>query len=238
MGEAVTVDAAFSPEECETILAAAVGLERQEGGIGGVGVTNHARRATTQWLPRDLPEFSWVYERVINVTLKANGEAWGFERIEGTESIQISTYSSAVAGYYNWHADTTLAGDTAEIRNRVLSASVQLSSPEQYTGGGLEVRGSAPAAKTQGAMIVFPSYLMHKVHPVESGERVSLVMWFLGKEEKFWAHGEHAYKENLKDEPEFLPASACALLSSHRRVATDLSAPVADDATDLSRCAC
>lgn len=205
MGESVTLSNAFTPEECETIRAAAAGLESREGAIGGVGVTNHARRATTQWLPRD--EFEWVYDRVINVTLDANAQAWGFEHVEEAESIQISTYSGDVAGYYNWHADTSMSGDTAAIRNRILSASVQLSAPDQYTGGELEVRGNAPAAVTQGAMIVFPSYLLHKVHPVETGKRVSLVMWFLGKEEKFWAHGEHFYKENLKVDPDFVSAS-------------------------------
>ena len=178
MGETVTRLNAFTEEECEAILTAAAGLEAGEGGIGGVGMANHARRATTQWLPRDGPEFGWVYDRVINVTLGANAEAWRFDHIEGTESTQISTYSSDVQGYYNWHADTSMSGDTAEIRKRILSASVQLSGPQQYTGGELEVRGSAPAAATRGAMIVFPSYLLHKVHPVKTGQRVSLVMWF------------------------------------------------------------
>ena len=214
MGEAVTRPAAFSADECEAILAAAATLESQEGGIGGVGVTNHARRATTQWLPRELPEFAWVYDRVINVTMDANAEAWHFDHIEGTESIQISTYSSDVHGYYNWHADTSMSGDTPEIRKRILSASVQLSSPEQYTGGELEVRGSAPAATTQGAMIVFPSYLLHKVHPVKTGQRVSLVMWFLGTADRFWAHGEHSYKESLRIDPNFLPASESSRINN------------------------
>ena len=107
-----------------------------------------------------------------------------------------------------------MSADTPEIRQRILSASVQLSNPDQYTGGELEIRGSAPADTTQGAMIVFPSYLLHKVHPVESGKRVSLVMWFLGKTERFWKHGEHSYKENLRIEPDFLPASESAPVNS------------------------
>ena len=31
-----------------------------------------------------------------------------------------------------------------------------------------------------GYMIVFPSFLAHKVEPVTEGERISLAMWFWG----------------------------------------------------------
>lgn len=138
MMEAITQAEAFTPEECNMILAAAATLESRDGAIGGVGVSSHARRASTRWLKKD--DFGWVYERVVNISMATNGEAWGFERIDGAESIQISAYESAVSGYYNWHADTSMSGDTVAIRRRVLSASVQLTDPAEYTGGELEVR--------------------------------------------------------------------------------------------------
>ena len=40
----------------------------------------------------------------------------------------------------------------------MLSASVQLSAPEDYTGGELELAGLGRAATDQGAMVIFPSY--------------------------------------------------------------------------------
>ena len=103
-----------------------------------------ARRASTQWLKRE--DFGWVYDRVVNITMATNAEAWGFERIDGAEAIQISTYDSAVKGYYNWHADTSMSGDTVDIRRRVLSASVQLTDPADYTRGDLEVKDSDSAS--------------------------------------------------------------------------------------------
>lgn len=53
-------------------------------------------------------------------------------------------------------------------------------------------------------MIIFPSYLLHKVHPVVTGTRVSLVMWFHGAEMDFWKHGEHAYQVSFQWNPDFL----------------------------------
>ena len=38
----------------------------------------------------------------------------------------------------------------------------------------------AKELKNQGDMIVFPSYLWHRVKPVTKGTRKSLVIWFIG----------------------------------------------------------
>ncbi len=51
---------------------------------------------------------------------------------------------------------------------------MQLSDPSDYTGGALEFP-NATATTARGAAIVFPSYTMHKVHPVTRGRRSSLV---------------------------------------------------------------
>ena len=94
----------------------------------------------------------------------------------------------------------------------MLSASVQLSAPEDYTGGELELAGLGHAAADQGAMVIFPSYMLHKVHPVRSGTRLSLVMWFLGSDQGFWHAAEHSYKQASLPVaegghgPEFIPA--------------------------------
>jgi PKHD-type hydroxylase len=38
--------------------------------------------------------------------------------------------------------------------------------------------------KTQGTLIIFPSYVLHEVMPVTKGERNSLVTWVTGKQFK------------------------------------------------------
>jgi predicted 2-oxoglutarate/Fe(II)-dependent dioxygenase YbiX len=70
---------------------------------------------------------------------------------------------------------------TAVIRK--LSCIVMLSSPCDYTGGGLVFYGNAQGQNRfrlqtkKGALIVFPSDMYHEVTPIISGTRLSLVMW-------------------------------------------------------------
>ena len=101
MLESVTLATAFSPQECADIAAASLALQRREGGVGGVGAQSHARRASTQWLPRDDEAFGWVYDRVVNLTVAANEGAWRLAAIDGAQDIQISSYKAEERGYYN-----------------------------------------------------------------------------------------------------------------------------------------
>ena len=54
--------------------------------------------------------------------------------------------------------------------------------------------------------------MLHKIHPVRSGARLSLVMWFLGSDQGFWHAAEHSYKQASRPVaegghgPEFIPA--------------------------------
>jgi PKHD-type hydroxylase len=77
-----------------------------------------------------------------------------------------------------WHTDF------AGIRPlRKLSISIQLSAPEDYEGGDLELlygHQPEPMARARGAFIVFPSFMLHRVTPVTRGTRWSLVAWILG----------------------------------------------------------
>ena len=98
--------------------------------------------------------------------------------------------------YYGWHCDSW----TEPYKNmhsnfngkvRKLSVSVSLNDSSQYSGGELEFdfRNRDPGLKTTvqceeikspGTVVVFPSFLWHRVKPVTKGTRYSLVMWNLG----------------------------------------------------------
>jgi PKHD-type hydroxylase len=59
--------------------------------------------------------------------------------------------------------------------------SVQLSEPDEYEGGELEfLNFEQPIPKDIGSLIVFPSYLVHRVNPVTRGLRRSMVSWISG----------------------------------------------------------
>jgi PKHD-type hydroxylase len=65
---------------------------------------------------------------------------------------------------------------------RKLSVIVQLTDPEEYEGCDLNLNvGSINTMKkTQGSVIVFPSYVLHQVTPITKGTRHSLVAWLAG----------------------------------------------------------
>ena len=76
-------------------------------------------------------------------------------------------------------------------RVRKLSVTVSLSDPKDYKGGDLEfdfrnhpLKSTNKLACTQikprGSIVVFPSFLWHRVKPVISGTRYSLVLWNIG----------------------------------------------------------
>ena len=78
-------------------------------------------------------------------------------------------------------------------KTRKLSVTVSLSDPDDYKGGNFEfcTQGQVNCTKTvvsrckeikpQGSIVVFPSFLNHRVTPVTKGTRYSLVLWYLGK---------------------------------------------------------
>ena len=67
---------------------------------------------------------------------------------------------------------------------------MNLSDPDDYEGGNLQFDLGPQAGddrlhtceeiRPRGSVIVFPSHVQHRVTPVTSGTRRSLVMWSLG----------------------------------------------------------
>jgi predicted 2-oxoglutarate/Fe(II)-dependent dioxygenase YbiX len=123
-------------------------------------------------------QYRWLYERVWSAALECNRLFFGVD-ISGVEgNIQLARYDSSDHGFYGWHTDF------ADIRPlRKISVSIQLSRPEDYDGGDLELMyGTEPTKldKTRGAFVAFPSFMLHRVTPVTRGTRWSLVAWILG----------------------------------------------------------
>ena len=96
--------------------------------------------------------------------------------------IQYTEYHASEGGKYDWHHDVHWEGDGPT--DRKLSLTVQLSDPADYEGGNFEFAACEQLpphyAKQRGTVVVFPSYLSHRVSPVTSGVRKSLVAWFHG----------------------------------------------------------
>lgn len=98
--------------------------------------------------------------------------------ISGMEPLQLLRYQ--VDDFYTWHTDWSPNNN----KKRKLSFSVQLSDPSTYEGGDLELfRGPETdlADRTQGVLTLFPSWTLHRVNRLSSGERWALVGWITGK---------------------------------------------------------
>jgi len=92
------------------------------------------------------------------------------------ERFQLASYTGK--GHFDWHSDL----GRSETSTRKMSLSVQLSDPATYEGGGLEFFGQDKLIlpRAIGTVIVFPSFLIHRVTPVMRGTRLSLVAWVHG----------------------------------------------------------
>ena len=200
-------------------------------------------------------QFDWVYERMRAHLALANEDKWGYGQLGEMEDIQIARYHSDRGGHYSWHPDASFANQYASAsagaaagstqqrfkgQNRLLSASVQLSLPEHYTGGDLQV-GSQNATRELGAVVVFPSYQLHRVYPVLSGERYSLVVWLHGEDVggDYWADAEQSYRGGTAEAEQLLASYSFArhnvlgaLYGSSGRLAE--AVPVYNKALDLN----
>jgi PKHD-type hydroxylase len=115
----------------------------------------------------------------------ANKNLFGFNIYENSKHAlcQYTEYDSEYNGHYNWHLDMFL--NNQNFNTRKISVSLQLSSSEEYEGGDLYFSDGKkieldPIAKTKGTVILFPSFVLHKVSPVTKGVRKSLVSWIEG----------------------------------------------------------
>jgi PKHD-type hydroxylase len=108
----------------------------------------------------------------------ANTETkWNFN-IQAFEPVQVARYTEH--GIHDWHADINMP--QMQGLQRKLSAVLLLNSPKEYEGGALEVKDGNPEAplKEAGDMIVFPSFVEHRVAPLLSGVRYSATCWASG----------------------------------------------------------
>ena len=83
-------------------------------------------------------------------------------------------------GHYDFHRDIGTGDEIMKARVNV--GILQLSSPSEYKGGVLQIKYQdqvIDVMKTKGMVTTFPIQLEHRVTPVTSGVRKTLIMWGL-----------------------------------------------------------
>ncbi len=175
----ISLTNALSPDECDRLISLIAAHHLKDAGLVRGTTAHNIRRAEIAWLD-DIPEASWVLERMISLTAQANREAFQFDLSDFGESPQVARYTAEREGHFDWHSDIG-AGNWAAKRK--LTIVVQLSDPTSYEGGTLELRPDSTvrqAPRDRGTAIVFPSFVLHRVTPVSQGTRWSLTLWSHG----------------------------------------------------------
>ena len=164
----------------------------------GDALNKDKRNSKNSWIPSHhwLGGFMWHYVQ------RANRENFLYDLkcIDG-ENMQYTQYGPGE--FYGWHNDAGISnqykpqtvGNRAEnLANdfvseniesvRKLSFVLQLSNPDDYEGGNLQLLdegdNSYIAPRKRGTVILFDSRTRHRVLPVKSGLRKSVVGWVVG----------------------------------------------------------
>ena len=178
-------------------------------GRGDDGHEEHrTRKSGVGWLDRNatLSDGKTVFDHITPIVRDVNAESFKFD-LNYHESYQFTIYT-APDEHYEWHCDGHFVPYSEEdckndpdIEERVggyrkLSYSLNLTDPNEYEGGHFEwcdaygvnplndperaVMRAPQSGREQGTLIVFPSFLYHRVTPVTHGRRHSLVGWIAG----------------------------------------------------------
>jgi PKHD-type hydroxylase len=185
---------------CDAIVKYGLQLKEQMAVTGGFG-NNKLNRDQIKDLKKKRDSNivwineNWVYKEIHPFIRQANINAgWNFQW-DWSESCQFTKYNKGQ--YYDWHCDSwerpyNQPNTMSHGRMRKLSVTLSLSDEKDYKGGELEFdfRNLDPDKKRntvickeirpKGSLVVFPSFVWHRVKPVKKGSRYSLVIWNLG----------------------------------------------------------
>ena len=115
-----------------------------------------------------------IYQQISYIVRKINDSMWGYS-YTGYEPFQYSEYK--IGDHFDWHIDQNQFTGT-EIRK--ISFSLGLSNKNEYEGGDLIIKSSDQENNyklDRGDIVVFPSWMLHKVTPITKGKRRVVVGW-------------------------------------------------------------
>lgn len=172
----------ISPSKCDEIIHRGLNLPAQEASIGfdNDHIDNSYRTSTIRWFYG--PDNQDIVNLIMHYATLANRESFGFDISVGAHEFQFTEYKSINKGKYDWHHDVWWQNPRAH--DRKLSVIIQLSDPSTYEGGDFEMGEPCDYSpikfKPRGSILVIPSFFRHRVTPVISGTRYSLVSWIDG----------------------------------------------------------
>ena len=192
-----TLPEIFTPEECNQIINTGLNdwkeeeakIQRDAGKeLKQNFVDDFDYRNTTLFIPPEPDE--WLFGKILGAIMNFNNHETGYKfDVSGlAEPPNLMRYQAAnidkhgKPGHYDWHMDV---GPGKVPSMRKISYTLILN-PDEYEGGelcfhiGRTLDEPFPGQDEAGSMIIFPSYLVHKVTHVTSGTRYAIVGWAHG----------------------------------------------------------
>jgi len=160
-------------------------IEMSDGqiGFGDKSAPNSQYRSSKiGWVNTYDARYQSIVSTIWNFGKLANRNAYAFD-IDFLNDIQYTHYYGSTNDKYDWHIDTFWGNGTPY--DRKISMVIQLSDPNDYEGGEFQfdpeiAQPNAEHLRQRGTVIAFPSFIRHRVTPVTSGTRKSLVAWIEG----------------------------------------------------------
>lgn len=173
----------LAPFECDALVASVEASAWRPGTVGRPEGADKAELRVRSCAAAPVGDLILV-ERIAQVAAWANDQLFGFrlDGLAGNDPPAILRYE--VGDHFAWHPDVGAEGTPAAARK--LSFTVQLSDPSSYAGGDLELAvhhltgTNVAGLRTQGTLLLFPSFLVHRIAPVTAGVRHAIVGWLHG----------------------------------------------------------
>lgn len=165
----------FTAEELDAIVQLGKTVELQKATTFGGQDDRNRNSFVSFFFPNEYT--NWIFHRLATAINDINKQFFQFDLTGMEQGLQFTRYT-APGEHYDWHIDKGYG-----TASRKLSLSVQLTDPDEYKGGELELMFGRKAQKVprqRGLVSFFPSYVLHRVRPVTQGTRHSLVAWISG----------------------------------------------------------
>jgi PKHD-type hydroxylase len=182
-------DDAFTEDELNDIENYCETFDKEAGKVfdtdeSYVGV----RKSKIAWFEKyKHPKLHYLFNTLNLVIEKINDDYYNYD-LNGYSTIQYTTYNADELGQYGYHIDMHSGPDMEEPQlkygdSRKLSLSLILSDSQSYEGGKFTMKlgeKEFEVEQKRGRILLFPSFFLHKVHPVTKGFRKSIVAWVEG----------------------------------------------------------
>ena len=168
-----------NPEATQELIEAC--KSRSKPAPGGIDANNlsdlAARKCGVCWI--DVTQSNFIEHGFKKIVSNINSMIWKFPvKNEWEADLQYTTYTEG-GDHYKWHVDNF----KEDCSDRRISIVYCLSKKSNYTGGEFDLRKKSndqvyTTKFDYGDFIVFPSDTFHRVRPLKSGIRTTLVGWY------------------------------------------------------------